>query len=522
MQNNVNNPTEATLLSLNGGSSSIKFALYEKQSLHLYFKGKIERIGTNGATLTFNYNGDDENTIAISGKETTPTIRFLLHWLKKQKLSSSLVAIGHRIVHGMKHTEPELISSELVEELTTNIAFDPEHLPGELQLIKLFGEAYPGVAQIACFDTSFHSNMPAVAKLLPLPRRFSERGIERYGFHGLSYSYLLAQLQKEDGASIENKKVILAHLGNGASLAAIKNGHCVDTSMGFTPASGLVMGTRTGDLDPGVAAYIMESESLTPAAFNRMITHESGLLGISETSADMRDLLLRQATDARAAQAVELFCYEARKWIGSFAAVLGGLDTLVFSGGIGEHAAEVRSRICAGRSVKRNTDGFGVELKNKLSSTELNPWSVSSHMMGETIPKESSTVSLDAVKKDAWGMPLLKINIGYDDNDAKMKKDYFEQMTEMFTKAGFINMKTTDTGQPPGLDIHEMGGVRMGRDPKTSLLNEWNQLHLCKNVFVTDGACMTSTSTQNPSLTYMALTARAVDYAVTQLKKSSL
>jgi choline dehydrogenase-like flavoprotein len=143
-------------------------------------------------------------------------------------------------------------------------------------------------------------------------------------------------------------------------------------------------------------------------------------------------------------------------------------------------------------------------------------------MMGETIPKESSTVSLDGTKKDAWGMPLLKINIGYDDNDAKMKKDYFEQMTEMFTKAGFINIKTTDTGQAPGLDIHEMGGVRMGHDPKTSLLNEWNQMHHCKNVFVTDGACMTSTSTQNPSLTYMALTARAVDYAVAQLKKSNL
>jgi choline dehydrogenase-like flavoprotein len=176
----------------------------------------------------------------------------------------------------------------------------------------------------------------------------------------------------------------------------------------------------------------------------------------------------------------------------------------------------------AGRYTKRNTDGFGIELKKQLASSEPGPWNVSSHMMGETIPKESSTVSLDGTKKDAWGMPLLKINIGYDDNDAKMKKDYFEQMTEMFTKAGFINIKTTDTGQAPGLDIHEMGGVRMGHDPKTSLLNEWNQMHHCKNDFVTDGACMTSTSTQNPSLTYMALTARAVDYAVAQLKKSNL
>ncbi len=176
----------------------------------------------------------------------------------------------------------------------------------------------------------------------------------------------------------------------------------------------------------------------------------------------------------------------------------------------------------AGRSVKKDTSGYGSALKKKLASTELSPWNVGSHMMGETIPKESNTVSLDGSKKDVWGMPLLKINIGYDDNDAKMKKDFFEQMTEMYTKAGFTNIKTTDTGQAPGLDIHEMGGVRMGKDAKTSLLNEWNQLHLCKNVFVTDGACMTSTSTQNPSLTYMALTARAVDYAVSELKKQNL
>ncbi|HEX8314371.1 MAG TPA: GMC family oxidoreductase, partial [Flavisolibacter sp.] len=176
----------------------------------------------------------------------------------------------------------------------------------------------------------------------------------------------------------------------------------------------------------------------------------------------------------------------------------------------------------ARRQTKRNTDGYGVDLKNKLSVSELGPWNVGSHMMGETIPKETNNVSLDNGKKDQWGMPLLKINIDYDENDAKMKKDFFEQMTEMYTKAGFTDIKTTDSKQAPGLDIHEMGGVRMGRDPKTSLLNEWNQLHHCKNVFVTDGACMTSTATQNPSLTYMALTARAVDYAVQQLKAGKL
>lgn len=170
----------------------------------------------------------------------------------------------------------------------------------------------------------------------------------------------------------------------------------------------------------------------------------------------------------------------------------------------------------SGRYVKRSYDGVGEELKTNLLNPTLDPWYVGSHMMGETIPKESSFVSLDPNQKDAWGIPLLKINMDYDDNDEKMVKDYFEQMTEMFEKAGFKNIQTNDSKQAPGLDIHEMGGVRMGNDPKTSLLNKWNQLHACKNVFVTDGACMTSTATQNPSLTYMALTARAVDYAVKQ------
>lgn len=174
------------------------------------------------------------------------------------------------------------------------------------------------------------------------------------------------------------------------------------------------------------------------------------------------------------------------------------------------------------RGTHTNTEGFGKQLKDQLFNSEPGPWFVGSHMMGETIPKEKSTVTLDANKKDTWGIPQLNINVDYDDNDEKMLKDFFEQMTEMYTKAGFTNIQTGDSKQAPGLDIHEMGGVRMGNDPKTSMLNKWNQLHACKNVFVTDGACMTSTSTQNPSLTYMALTARAVDYAVTQLKKNEL
>ncbi len=176
----------------------------------------------------------------------------------------------------------------------------------------------------------------------------------------------------------------------------------------------------------------------------------------------------------------------------------------------------------AGRYKNNSNDGMGETLKDNLSKFSLGPWRVGSHMMGETIPKESNTVSLDPVLKDEWGMPQLKINISYDDNDEKMIKDFQEQLTEMYTKAGFTDIKTEDDLRAPGLDIHEMGGVRMGRDPKTSLLNKWNQLHACKNVFVTDGACMTSTSTQNPSLTYMAFAARSVDFAVSEMKKGNL
>jgi acetate kinase len=190
--------------------------------------------------------------------------------------------------------------------------------------------------------------MPRVAKLLPIPRRFYAAGIERYGFHGLSYAYLMEELARVAGAKAAKGRVILAHLGNGASLAAVRDGKSLETSMGFTPAAGLPMGTRPGDLDPGVAWYMLRSENLTPKQFDHLINHESGLLGVSETSSDMRDLIERQTSDVRAAEAVELFCYQTRKWIGSFAAVLGGVETLVFAGGIGENAAEVRARICGG------------------------------------------------------------------------------------------------------------------------------------------------------------------------------
>ncbi len=223
----------------------------------------------------------------------------------------------------------------------------PEHLPAEIALIEAIRARHPQWPQFACFDTAFHHGMPRVAKLIAIPRRFQSKGVERYGFHGLSYEFLMDQLAQAGSAG---GRVILAHLGAGASLAAVRDGKSVDTSMGFTPASGLVMATRAGDMDPGLMAFLAREEAMTPAQFEQMASHESGLLGVSETSPDMRDLLTRESSDARAADAVALFCYQARKWIGAFAAALDGLDTLVFAGGIGENSSVIRLRICEGLS----------------------------------------------------------------------------------------------------------------------------------------------------------------------------
>jgi len=251
------------------------------------------------------------------------------------------------VVHGMHHTAPEWVTQELLDELHRISPYDPEHLPGEIALIEIFRQRHPKLPQLACFDTAFHGTMPKVAKLLPIPRRYAATGVERYGFHGLSYAYLMEELTRLDPAAAKGR-VILAHLGNGASLAAVRDGQSMDTSMGFTPAAGLVMGTRSGDLDPGLLSFLARSEGMTPAGFDRMVNDESGLLGVSEISSDLRDLLAQEAVDVRAAEAVALFCYQTKKWIGSFAAALGGLDTLVFAGGIGENAPVIRARICEG------------------------------------------------------------------------------------------------------------------------------------------------------------------------------
>jgi len=268
--------------------------------------------------------------------------------LEEKITITDLVAVGHRVVHGgPRYSEPQVVSPEIMGELRRMSPYDPEHLPAEIELIEAFGRRYPTLPQVACFDTAFHRDMPRVARLLPIPRRYEAAGVQRYGFHGLSYASLMEELGRIAPREAEGR-VILAHLGNGASMAAVRGGRSMDTSMGFTPTAGLPMSTRSGDLDPGLVSYLSRTEDMTAEQFHTMVNTESGLLGVSETSSDIRDLLAREGSDVRAAEALALFCYQAKKQIGAYAAALGGLDTLVFSGGIGENAAVVRARICEG------------------------------------------------------------------------------------------------------------------------------------------------------------------------------
>jgi acetate kinase len=336
------------ILAINGGSSSIKFALFAaadvgQRGLH----GKIERIGGQGTVLTATQAaGAAPTSEPLPKGDFSAAIDFLLQWLEHRGSLQTVVAVGHRVVHGLQHSAPERITTALLAELRGVIPYDPEHMPAEIRLMQALLKRLPEVPQTACFDTAFHRTMPRVARLLPIPRRYDAMGVQRYGFHGLSYAYLMERLAQLPDPAATQGRVILAHLGNGASLAAVRDGQSVDTTMGFTPAAGVPMSTRSGDLDPGLLSFLAAREHMTPARFERMVNHESGLLGVSETSSDIRDLLSVEATDVRAAEALDLFCQETRKRIGAFAAVLGGLDTLVFSAGIGENAPQIRARIC--------------------------------------------------------------------------------------------------------------------------------------------------------------------------------
>lgn len=360
------NAEKGNILAVNGGSSSVKFSVYGAGGeLEKLLSGKIERVGQENSTLTYtDERSKKKEQLAVKAADLSAAGIFLLGWLEKQDAIFPLAAVGHRVVHGGPRTEAGVVDDALLSELDRLTVYDPDHLPGEIELMRVIRKSYPGVRQIACFDTAFHAGLPAVAKLLPIPRRYTDAGIRRYGFHGLSYSYILTELVRVAGPEAAMGSVIVAHLGSGASLAAIKDGVSVDTTMGFTPAGGVVMGTRPGDLDPGVLWTIMDKERYTPEQLDNFINHQCGLLGVSETSSDMQELLAKESSDSRAAEAVALFCYQIRKAIGAFSAVLGGLDVLVFTGGIGERSSVIRSRICTGLEY------LGIELDQRANAAD--------------------------------------------------------------------------------------------------------------------------------------------------------
>ena len=352
------------VLAINGGSSSIRFARFnESEPLRRLLDGKVDRIGLSGTNLTIkDSTGLSQDSRTIDPADQHSAVAFLLDWLETQQMFASIKAVGHRVVNGMRHSEPEVITPKLLDELHRITPYDPDHLPLEIGLIEAIRQRHPALPQVACFDTAFHRTMPRVASLLPIPRRYEAAGIRRYGFHGLSYEFLMEELTRIGDPAAAKGRVILAHLGNGASLAAVRDSRSVDTSMGFTPTAGLVMSSRSGDLDPGLVSYLARTEQMNATQFQEMVNHASGLLGVSEISSDLRDLLARESDDVRAAEAVALFCYQAKKWIGSFAAALGGLDTLVFAGGIGENAPLIRERICDGLGF------LGIELNQKRNA----------------------------------------------------------------------------------------------------------------------------------------------------------
>jgi acetate kinase len=358
-----------SVLAINSGSSSLRFALFGVgESLPQILIGKFDRIGFPDAKLSFSdLLGKKSDERMVEASSHMACVPLLLQLLQKKGGIDAVSAIGHRVVHGgPRYRDPVRVDGAVLEELRRLTAFAPNHLPDTIALMEVFGTTFPHLPQIACFDTAFHSSLPRVARLLPIPRRYEAKGVQRYGFHGLSYAFLMEELRAVAGAKAAAGRVILAHLGNGASMTAVRDGQSIDTSMGFTPAAGLVMSSRSGDLDPGLVSFLARTEQMTETQFDQMIHHESGLLGVSEISSDIRDLLAREATDVRAAEAVALFCYQAKKWIGSFAAALGGLDTLVFAGGIGENNPAIRARICDGLGF------LGIEL-NETRNAENAP-----------------------------------------------------------------------------------------------------------------------------------------------------
>ncbi|MCB0185599.1 MAG: acetate/propionate family kinase [Caldilineaceae bacterium] len=378
------------VLTINSGSSSLKFALYQIGAMETrLFAGELERIGLDdGRFAVHNDAGQPvvDQPLALPNHEAA--LQQLLGWLASTHPNQPLAAVGHRLVHGgAAFVQPHLITTELLAKLSDIMPLAPDHLPQEIKAIEAIRQAHPTLPQVACFDTAFHRTMPRQAQMFALPRKFWDADIRRYGFHGLSYEYIMQALADTAGESAANGRLIIAHLGNGASMAAVHHGQSVDTTMGLTPLGGLVMGTRSGDLDPGVLLYLLETKGLSPTALDQLLNQESGLLGVSARTSDMRELLAHAQDDEHAAEAITLFCYQARKTIGALSAVLGGLDTLIFTGGIGENAPVVRQHIC------ENLAFLGIEIDDRRNTANA-------AIISPEIDPDKSTVTVRVIRTD--------------------------------------------------------------------------------------------------------------------------
>jgi acetate kinase len=357
-------PPIRRILIINTGSSSLKAGVYSLgASETLMLAARAERIGHSEGQLQIT---DTQGAPLFDQHGHLPDHDAALHalfaWFQSHRSGTAFDTVGHRVVHGGdRYQEPQRITDSLIATLQQLVPLSPDHLPQALAAIQATRQVYPSIPQVACFDTTFHCHMPPVAQHYALPHELWDKGVRRYGFHGLSYESILDTLRRVDPAAADGR-VIIAHLGNGASMAAVHRGIGVDTTMGLTPTGGLVMGTRSGDLDPGVLLYLLQAQGMSPAEISTLVNQRSGLLGISGSTADMRDLLDQESRDPRAAAAIALFCYQARKFLGALAAVLGGLDTLIFTGGIGEHAAPIRARICA------DMDFLGIQLDERCNA----------------------------------------------------------------------------------------------------------------------------------------------------------
>lgn len=357
------------ILTMNGGSSSLKFSIATAtRPPRRLLRGAVSSIGGDHSRLAIDRGSGKTDPRPVPAADHAQAADGVLAQLEGEGVLSTVVAVAHRIVHGGRLGDrSRLITPALLQELRGLETLDPAHLPAELAIVEAMTARAPALPQVACFDTTFHRTMPPVARLLPIPRRYQAAGVERYGFHGLSYTFLLEELVRVAGTEAARGRVLLAHLGAGASLAAVLGGRCVDTTMGFTPTSGVPMATRSGDLDPGVLLWLLRNELADADALDDLVNRRSGLLGVSGTTSDMRELLAAEGRDSSAAEAVELFCYQVRKAIGALATTVGGLDTLVFSGGIGDKSSAIRARVADGLGhlgvaidARRNDDNAAI------------------------------------------------------------------------------------------------------------------------------------------------------------------